>query len=80
MDVSQIISSPLTNFRQEFADAPGEKDFLNSRELYAPFKNIDIATLQDSNTGYTLKKPVVLPPATKRLLEKIRLSQVALAQ
>jgi len=58
----------------------GEKDFLNSRELYAPFKDIDIATLQDSNTGYTLKKPVMLPPATKRLLEKIRLSQVALAQ
>jgi len=74
--LAYFINRYLANQRKTI----GEKDFLNSRELYAPFKDIDIATLQDSNTGYTLKKPVMLPPATKRLLEKIRLSQVALAQ
>jgi len=58
----------------------GEKNFLNSKELYAPFKDIDIATLEDSNTGKTVKKVVSLPGDTNRLLEKIRLSGVALAQ
>jgi len=74
--LAYFINRYLANQRK----AIGEKDFLNSKELYAPFKDIDITTLEDSNTGYTLKKPVKLPPATKRLLEKIRLSQVALAQ
>jgi len=45
----------------------GEKDFLNSKELYAPFKDIDIATLEDNNTVQTIKKAVQLPSATKRL-------------
>lgn len=74
--LAYFINRYLANQRK----AIGEKDFLNSRELYAPFKDVDIATLEDRNTGYTLKKPVKLPPATKRLLEKIRLSQVALTQ
>ena len=47
----------------------GEKDYLNSRELYAPFKDIDIATLEDSNTGQRIRKAVKLPPDTKKLLE-----------
>ena len=42
--------------------AIGEKDYLNSKELYAPFKDIDIATLEDSNTGQRIKKAVELPP------------------
>ena len=33
-----------------------EKDFLNSRELYAPFKDIDLVTLKDDHTGRTVKK------------------------
>ena len=56
----------------------GEKDYLNSRELYAPFKDIDIATLQDSRTGYRFKKGVNLPQRTKALLEKLSLHQVAI--
>ena len=60
--------------------ALGEKDYLNSKELYAPFKDIDIATLEDINTGQRIKKAVELPPDTIKLLEKIGMSHVALAQ
>ena len=58
----------------------GEKDYLNSKELYAPFKDIDIATLEDSNTGQTIRKAVMLPADTIKLLERIEMSHVALAQ
>ena len=58
----------------------GEKDYLNSRELYAPFKDIDIATLEDSNTGQQFRKAVKLPPDTKKLLERIEMAHVAFAQ
>jgi transposase len=56
----------------------GEKDYLNSRELYAPLKDIDIATLEDSRSGYMFKKGVKLPERTKALLEKLSLHQVAI--
>jgi transposase len=56
----------------------GEKDYLNSKELYAPFKDIDIVTLEDSNTGETIKKAVMLPSPTKKLIDKIGLSHVPL--
>jgi len=70
-----FINKYLSNMRK----AIGEKDFLNSKELYAPFKDIDIATLRDRNTGHTIKKAVQLPPDTKRLLEKIEMAHVPLA-
>ena len=57
--------------------AIGEKDFLNSKELYAPFKDIDIATLVDRNTGETIKRAVEISPDTRRLLDNIGLSHVA---
>jgi transposase len=72
--LAYFINRYLANQRK----AVGEKDFLNSKELYAPFKDIDIATLEDSNTGQTIKKAVKLPPSTKRLLDKIGMSRVAL--
>jgi transposase len=56
----------------------GEKDYLNSMELYAPFKDIDIATLEDSRSGYMLKKGVILPAKTKALVEKLSLHQVVM--
>jgi len=56
----------------------GEKDYLNSKELYAPLKDIDIATLEDSRSGYMFKKGVNLPARTKALLEKLSLQQVAI--
>ena len=74
--LAYFINKYLSNQRK----AIGEKDFLNSKELYAPFKDIDIATLEDSNTGHTIRKAVKLPPDTKRLLERIGMAHVALGQ
>jgi len=71
-----FINKYLSNQRK----AMGEKDYLNSRELYAPFKDIDITTLEDSNTGQRIRKAVKLPPDTKKLLERIEMTHVALAQ
>lgn len=72
--LAYFINRYLANQRK----ATGEKDFLNSHELYAPFKDIDIATLADSNTGETMQKAVELPTDLIRLLEKIGMSHVAL--
>jgi transposase len=74
--LAYLINRHLANQRKVLE----EKDFLNSRELYAPFKDIDIATLLDSNTGQTLKKSVKLPAHTKSLLEKISMSHIARPQ
>jgi transposase len=74
--LAYFINRYLANQRK----ATGEKDFLNSHELYAPFKDIDIATLADSNTGEIMQKAVELPENTMRLLEKIGISHVALPQ
>jgi transposase len=72
--LAYFINRYLANQRKSI----GEKDFLNSKELYAPFKDIDIATLKDSNSGYRLKKAVNLPRITKTLLEKLALSHVVM--
>jgi transposase len=72
--LAYFINRYLANQRK----ALGEKDFLNSRELYAPFKDIDITTLEDRNSGHRLQKAVKLPEATKNLLDKLALSHVAL--
>jgi len=74
--LAYFINKYLSNQRKEI----GGKDFLNSKELYAPFKDIDIATLEDSNTGQTIKKAVKLPARAKRLLEEIGMSHIALGQ
>ena len=60
--------------------ALGEKDFLNSKELYAPFKDIDITTLEAKNTGEILKKAVKLPAVTQALLEKLGMSHIVFVQ
>ena len=74
--LAYFINRYLANKRKEI----GDKDFLNSKELYAPLKDIDIATLEDSHTGRTLKKAVRLPAETKNLLEKIAMLHVARPQ
>ena len=74
--IAYFINKYLANQRK----AAGEKDFLNSKELYTPFKDIDYVTLEDKNTGHTIKKAVELPANTERLLTKIGLSHVAAAQ
>jgi len=72
--LAYFINRYLANQRKSI----GEKDYLNSKELYAPFKDIDIATLEDSRSGYMFKKAVKLPASTKALLEKLSLRQVAI--
>jgi len=74
--LAYFINKYLSNQRK----AIGEKEYLNSKELYAPFKDIDIATLEDRNTGHAIRKAVELPPDTKSLLERIGMSHVALPQ
>ncbi len=58
----------------------GENDFLNSKALYAPFKDIDIVTLKDATTGEIFKKGVELPKATERLLKKLNLHHIVFGQ
>ena len=72
--LAYFINRYLANQRKSM----GEKDYLNSKELYAPFKDIDIATLRDSNSGRVFKKAVRLPASTKALLEKLSLRQIAI--
>lgn len=74
--LAYFINRYLANQRK----ATGEKDYLNSHELYAPFRDIDIATLADRNTGEIMQKAVELPSGTVRLLEQIGMSHVALPQ
>lgn len=65
--LAYFLNKFLANQRKAF----GEKDFLNSKELYAPFKNIDYVSLLDRKSGQTTIKSVELPQKTKRILEKI---------
>lgn len=58
----------------------GEKDFLNSQELYTPFKDIDIVTLKDATPGEIFKKGVELPQATERLVEQLNLHHIVFGQ
>ncbi len=73
-----ILAYFINRYHAKQRKSIGEKDFLNSKELYAPFKDIDIATLEDRNSGYRLKKAVNLPRITKTLLEKLALSHVVM--
>ena len=72
--LAYFINRYLANQRK----STGEKDYLNSKELYAPFKDIDIATLEDARSGYMFKKAVKLPAGTKALIEKLSLRHVAI--
>jgi len=65
--LAYFINRYLANQRKSI----GEKDFLNSRELYAPFKDIGIATLEDPNTGQVFKKAVKVPAGTEALPERL---------
>jgi transposase len=74
--LAYFINRYLANMRK----ATGEKDFLNSNELYAPFKDIDIATLMDRHTGHSTQKAVGLSASTMNLLERIGMSHIARPQ
>ena len=71
-----ILAYFLNKFLANQRKSAGEKDYLNSKELYAPFKNIDFVTLFDPISGQSATKSVELPTETKFILEKIGMSHV----
>ena len=75
-----ILAYFLNKFLANQRKRAGEKDYLNSKELYAPFKNIDFVTLFDPISGQSAKKSVELPEKTKNVLEKIGMSHVFSSQ
>jgi len=75
-----ILAYFLNKFLANQRKAVGEKDYLNSKELYAPFKNIDFVTLFDKISRKTVSKPVELSEKTRSLLDKIGMSYVASGQ
>jgi len=75
-----ILAYFLNKFLANQRKAIGEKDYLNSKELYAPFKNIDFVTLFDRMSGAIVTKSVELPEETRSILEKIGMLHVASSQ
>jgi hypothetical protein len=72
-----ILAYFLNKYLANQRKTSGEKDYLNSKELYAPFSNIDFVTLFDKISGKSVKKSVELPEETKGMLDKIGLPYVA---
>jgi len=75
-----ILAYFLNRFLAHLRKDAGEKDFLNSKELYARFKNIDFVTLQDPESSENVRKLVELPEKTKEVLERIGMSHLQSAQ
>ncbi len=70
--IAYYINKYLSNQRK----ALGEKDYLNSKELYAPFRDKDIAVLEDRQTGQTISKAVQLPKDTLNLIENLGMGHI----
>ena len=75
-----ILAYFLNKFLANQRKTSGEKDYLNSKELYAPFSNIDFVTLLDKISGKSITKSVELTEKTKNVLEKIGMSHVFSSQ
>ena len=71
-----ILAYFLNKFLANQRKTGGEKDYLNSKELYAPFSNIDFVTLFDKISGKSITKSVELTEKTKNILKKIGMSHV----
>ena len=65
--ISYFINKYLANLRKE----KGDKDLINSKELYNPFKDIDIVTLIDKKSGQEIKKSVTVSEKIKVLLKSL---------
>jgi len=70
--IAYFINRYLANQRKVL----GEKDFLNSKALYAPFRDKDIAVLEDSQNGQTSVKSVQLPQETLALIEQLGMGHI----
>lgn len=74
--LSYFFNRYLSNQRK----ALGERDYLNSKALYAPFKDIDIVTIKDSATGTIVQKAAQLPKTTQNLIQKLEMERVVITQ
>ena len=72
-----ILAYFLNKFLANQRKISGDKDYLNSKELYAPFRNIDFVTLFDKISGKSITKSVELPENTISILDKIGFPYVA---
>lgn len=70
--MAYYINKYLSNQRKSL----GEKDYLNSKELYAPFRDKDIVVFEDKQTGLTTIKPVELPKDTLNLIDKLGMGHI----
>jgi hypothetical protein len=69
----EVLQLALSNRCKEI----GEKDYLNSKELYSPFKDIDHVDLEDKSTGKIIRKSVELSKGTRKLLQQIGMEHIA---
>lgn len=67
--LAYFLNKDLAERRKEISGV----DYLNSKNLYAPFRNGDIVTLQDRLSGKTARKPVNLNLQQRELLNMIQL-------
>mgnify|MGYP001566821330 CR=1 FL=1 len=67
--LAYFLNKDLAERRKEISGV----DYLNSRNLYAPFRNGDIVTLQDRLSGKTARKPVNLNLQQRELLNMMQL-------
>jgi len=67
--LAYFLNKDLAERRKEISGV----DYLNSKNLYAPFRNGDIVTLQDRLSGKTARKPVNLNLQQRELLNMMQL-------
>ena len=67
--LAYFLNKDLAERRKEISGV----DYLNSKNLYAPFRNGDIVTLQDQLSGKTTRKPVRLNEQQRELISKMQL-------
>ncbi len=70
--LAYLLNKTLANRRKQLEG----KDYLNSRELYAPFTEAKLVTLTDPNTDTTIPKLVPPPPAVTTLLNQLGLAHL----
>jgi len=66
-----VISYFINRYLSEKRKASGEKDYLNSKKLYAPFKSCKLVTLLETLAGITKKDIIPLSEEQKIILRDI---------
>ena len=66
-----VLSYFINRYLSEKRKASEEKDYLNSKQLYAPFKNCKLVTLLETLAGMTKKDIIPLSEEQKIILRDI---------